>query len=184
MSLEHGEKRWKVLGTEIVAKYRVFQIIEEKAVSPRTGDERVFHLVDRPPCVQVIAHVADGRFVMVEQYRPGAREMTLEFPAGVIDGEEQPIESALRELREETGYVASAGAVIGTVQLDPALQTNPVHVVDVGEVKVQGEREQDDGEDVHVRLVTADEIGRFIRSGVIVHAGTIAGWFLYSPASL
>ena len=66
MSLEHGEKRWKVLGTEIVAKYRVFQIIEEKAVSPRTGDERVFHLVDRPACVQAIAHTADGRFVMVD----------------------------------------------------------------------------------------------------------------------
>ena len=46
-------------------------------------------------------------YVIVKQYRPPVQACTLEFPAGLIDGGENPVNSALRELKEETGYVGT-----------------------------------------------------------------------------
>ena len=46
----------------------------------------------------------DEKMVMVRQFRKPAERMMLEVPAGKIDPGEQPLEAALRELKEETGY--------------------------------------------------------------------------------
>ncbi|MGF6375702.1 ADP-ribose pyrophosphatase [Clostridiales Family XIII bacterium PM5-7] len=48
----------------------------------------------------------DGKMVMVKQYRKPAERVMLEVPAGKVDPNEQPLETALRELKEETGYTA------------------------------------------------------------------------------
>ena len=46
--------------------------------------------------------------LLVEQYRPPVRRRTVEFPAGLVDAHETVHQAALRELREETGYVGEA----------------------------------------------------------------------------
>ncbi len=70
--------------------------------------------------VLVIARlVPSQRLVLVRQYRPPARAAVLEFPAGLIDPGETPQQTALRELREETGYV-------GTIEhISPPTFTSP-----------------------------------------------------------
>jgi len=56
----------------------------------------------------VLAAVTDeGKMVMVRQYRKPAERVMLEVPAGKIDAGETPLETARRELKEETGYTPS-----------------------------------------------------------------------------
>lgn len=55
----------------------------------------------------IAALTEDRRLVMVRQYRKPADKVMLEVPAGKIDPGEKPIEAAVRELKEETGYAAS-----------------------------------------------------------------------------
>jgi len=71
--------------------------------------------------------------LLVEQYRPPVGRATLEFPAGLIDEGETPEQAALRELREETGYVGEACKILPTVSkqvcMSPGLADETVHVV-------------------------------------------------------
>ena len=45
--------------------------------------------------------------LLVHQFRPPVRQETVEFPAGLIDAGESPLDAALRELKEETGYIGN-----------------------------------------------------------------------------
>jgi len=71
--------------------------------------------------------------LLVEQYRPPVRTTTVEFPAGLIDPNETVQQAALRELREETGYVGEAckvpPVVSPTVCMSPGVCDETVQVV-------------------------------------------------------
>ena len=56
--------------------------------------------------VGIVASFDDDTVLMVKQYRPAVKKVTLEIPAGLIEDGEDPQEAALRELEEETGYKA------------------------------------------------------------------------------
>ncbi len=82
--------------------------------------------------VMIIARqVPSGRIVLIKQFRPPARSWVVEFPAGILEEDENPLEGALRELREETGFIGS------NVRLHPAAMTSPgmtneaVHIAEI-----------------------------------------------------
>src|SRR5690606_29984053 len=81
-------RTWDSVEKRVVGEYDVFSVSRHVMRSPRTGDLHAFHVVEVPTCVQVIPFTADGRVVLVEQFRQGVQRMSLEFPAGVVeDGE-------------------------------------------------------------------------------------------------
>jgi ADP-ribose pyrophosphatase len=172
-------QEWERIRSEEVAEYDVFTVMRHTARSPRTADVHEFHVLDVPTCAIVIALTDDGQVVLVEQYRHAVQRASLEFPAGVIEAGEPPVDGALRELEEETGYCAGAASLLGEFDPDPAIQSNAVKVVVAEACTPDGTRAQDSGEDVQVRVVGADEIGALIDSGEIRSAPAITAWMLY-----
>lgn len=172
-------RTWDSIEDEVVGDYDVFCIRRHVMRSPRTGDLHAFHVVDVPTCVQVIPFTADGRVVLVEQFRQGVQRVSLEFPAGVVEENEDPVDAALRELEEETGYSAEGAELVGDFDPDPAIQSNAIKIIVARGCRADGERDQDDGEDVEVRIVDADEVGPLIDAGKIRHAASISAWHLY-----
>lgn len=173
-------QEWRRIDSEQLADYDVFAVRRHTARSPRTGDVHRFHVLDVPSCVIVIPMTDDGRVVLVEQFRHAVQRVTLEFPAGVMEDGEDPVASGLRELEEETAYRAASAELVGDFDPDPAIQSNRVRVVVARGCSADGERDQDDGEDVHVRLVTVDEVSRLIGAGEIRAAPAITAWALFS----
>src|SRR5574342_1159693 len=108
----------------------------------------------------VVALTTDGDVVLVRQYRHGVCDVLWEFPGGVVDDGEEPLEGVKRELLEETGYTASEFVQVGTLYPNPALQTNTLYCfLALNAERVTGQS-LDDGEDIEVHLVPLDEIGR------------------------
>lgn len=70
------------------------------------GHHTVHEVIRHPGAVGIIALDMEGRILLVHQYRTALERMTVEIPAGKIDPGEDPLETAKRELAEETGYIA------------------------------------------------------------------------------
>ena len=178
-----GARPWDRVNDEVVAEYDVFSIRRHVMRSPRTGDLHEFHVVDVPASVHVIPFTTDGRVILVEQFRQGVQRVSLEFPAGLMEDGEDPVDAAVRELREETGYCAETADVVGDFDPDPAIQSNAIQVIVARGCRQGGERDQDDGEDVAVRVVEPAEIETLIDDGKIRHAACITAWHLYERQS-
>ncbi len=169
---------WQIVEREPVADCEVFRVERLRARSPRDGRTYDRYVLALPEWVNVVAFTDDGRIVMVEQFRFGAAIHSLEFPAGILDPGEDPAEGGVRELREETGYVPADYRLIGSIYADPSLQNNRLHAVLARGCRRLASPQQDEGEDVHVRLVTPAELSTFLRDGTVRHALAITTWFL------
>lgn len=170
---------WTIERDDVVADYDVFCVRKIAARPPQSDDALDFHVVDGADSVTVIPITPDGRVILVNQYRQGIGQPSLEFPAGNIEGKEECEAAGLRELEEETGYRAKRQETIGKVFPDPALQRSTITIVAAYECVPSGERDQDEGEDVHTRLVTPEELNALIASGEIRFAVAIAAWHLF-----
>jgi 8-oxo-dGTP pyrophosphatase MutT (NUDIX family) len=176
---DSGAQKWPRIADDVVGDFKVFQVSCVKARSPRNGKVVPFHVLDLPNWVVTIPVTPDGKLVMVEQFRAAADEVTLEFPSGRMEDGEEPMDAALRELEEETGYKGDSARALGTLQPDPGLFRNTMTIVLAEACEPTEEKSQDDGEDVHVRLVDPEDVPRLIENGDIRHVNVIAPWYLY-----
>jgi ADP-ribose pyrophosphatase len=167
---------WPLEASEPVGDFRHFRARREWYRSPRNGESHDFYVLDMPDWVQVVAVTRVGRLVLVEQFRPGSRRVTLEFPAGLVDPGEEPAAAAARELAEETGYHGGSPLVIGDLDPNPALQNNRLVVVLIEGCRAMGERDQDPGEAICVQEASADELESLIEQGRFATAFGLVAW--------
>lgn len=130
--------------------------------SPNAKPE-VYHSVGTFDYVIVFAVAPDGRVPLVRQYRPAVEAFTWEFPAGIIDRDEEASDTAKRELLEETGFPAKAVHALGISKTDAGRLGNHVHSYFV-EAGVQlSDFKPEDGMRLH--LVTLSELVDMIING-------------------
>lgn len=67
--------------------------------------------------VALLALTPDGDIVLVQQFRPGPDRVLMELPGGIVVEDEEILDAAARELREETGYVATDMMLVGQTWL-------------------------------------------------------------------
>lgn len=170
---------WEKLKSFKRGDYRVFRIREDIARSPEAGSEYSFFVIEANDWMNVIPVTEDGRIVCVRQYRHGTEEISLEIPGGIVDDGESPIESARRELLEETGYEAAEIVEIGVVAPNPAIQNNRCHSFLAKNVRRVRKQALDLAEEIDVELVDPSDIPVLIASGAISHALVVAAFFLW-----
>jgi 8-oxo-dGTP pyrophosphatase MutT (NUDIX family) len=138
--------------------------------NPRTGEELDRLVLESTDWVNVVALTSDDRLIVVRQFRFGTEEVTTEVPGGLIDPGEGHAESARRELLEETGYASEHWTYLGSVDPNPAVQTNRMHHYLAKDCRLQAEQELDPGEDIEVATLSEEELRAAISSGEIRHA--------------
>jgi 8-oxo-dGTP pyrophosphatase MutT (NUDIX family) len=162
---------WKKVSSRPVGDFRIFKIRSDHCVNPRTGQEHDFVVLESVNWVNVIAVTPDQKLVMVEQYRVGSGTVELEIPGGMMDPHEtDPVTSAVRELREETGYAGENARLLGRIHSNPAILNNVTYTVLIENCRLQHGVEFDHGEDLETRLMPVAEIPKLIASEQIGHS--------------
>ena len=159
--------------------FRVFSVRTDTAISPRTGAEHDFHIIESRDWVNIIPLTSDHRVVMVRQYRHGSRTVTLEIPGGLFDSGDTPEEAAARELLEETGYRAERWIKIGVANPNPAIFSNRCYTFLAQDIQRVSDLTPDQTEDIEVVLIPLMDIPDLIRTGKIDHAIVIAAFSIY-----
>jgi ADP-ribose pyrophosphatase len=169
---------WRRTGSERVADCRVFQVRRDRSVNPRDQSEHDFFCIEAPDWINIIPLTRDREVVMIEQYRHGTNEVTLEIPGGMVDPGEAPHETAARELLEETGYRAHEVFLLGRMRPNPAIQNNWLYSFVARDVTFEQEPLFEGTEHTAVRLVPLADIPALIADGTINHSLVVACFYL------
>jgi ADP-ribose pyrophosphatase len=162
---------WKKVRSIPVGDFRIFKLRSDVCVSPRTGKEHDFFVLDTVDWVNVIALTPDRQLVMVEQFRHGSNTVELEVPGGMMDpGDTGPVATAVRELREETGYAGEPARLLGKIWSNPAILTNTTYTVLIENCRLQHKINWDHAEDLVTRLVPVAEVPKLVADGKIGHS--------------
>jgi len=171
---------WEKVGSKQLGDYRIFTVRSDEKISPRTGQLHDFYIIDCVGWVNVIAMTPNRELVMVEQYRHGSNTVELEIPGGIMDaGESSPVETGIRELREETGYEGEKGRLLGNVFANPAIMSNTCHTVLVENCVLEHAVEFDSGEDLITRLVPIADLPGLVAAGKIRHPLVVVALYYF-----
>src|SRR5260370_39535455 len=140
---------WQKLSSHKVGDFRIFTSRSDRKIAPRTKQEHEFFVIESVNWVNVIPVTPEQQLVMIEQYRHGSNTVELEIPGGMMDARDaSPEATALRELREETGYEGEKPQVIGQIFPNPAIMSNVCFTVMLENCRCVHPVEFDHGEDL------------------------------------
>ena len=146
-------------------------------ISLPDGREATREVVEHPGGVAVVALTEEGNVLMVRQFRYPFGEVTQEIPAGKLEPGEDPAVSALRELREETGFISARLEPLGEIYASPGVYGEKLHLFLAEELSFLGQC-LDDEEFLSVESVPLHElINRAVRNE-IKDAKTVVGIML------
>ncbi len=165
-----------ILASERVYEGRILNLRVDQ-IRTSAGVEALREIVENSGAVAMVALDADQYVTLVRQYRHAVRSLVIEVPAGKLDGDEDPLEGAQRELGEETGLQAARFELLGTYYPAPAWSTERVYLYLVtGLTPGPTHPEADEViELLHMPLAEAIEL---IRSGDIIDGKTMAALLL------
>ncbi len=167
----------RVLSSKTVYDGRAVKLRVDTIQLP-DGRETTREVVEHRECVAIIAADADGKVLLVNQYRHPTEKKLLEIPAGGIDGNEEPAEAVRREMQEETGYLPRKTERLGGFYSAPGFCTEYLHLFLATEL-VPSQLYAEDTQSITLVRVPVADIPGLITSGRICDAKSIAGLLTY-----
>lgn len=150
---------------------RIFSVVQKEMLFNGKPAER--DVIVHPGGAAILA-VHDGKVLMVRQNRAGSGKFMLEIPAGMIDAGEKPIETAMRELNEETGLQASGLKPLCSFYPTPGYDSEKIHIFRAFDVApARKHLAMDADEEIELKWIKVDEALHMVRSGEIDDAKTI-----------
>ncbi len=170
-------KPWKILNSKYLYKSNGVALRIDQCEIP-SGNVFEPYVIETGTWVNIVALTKEREVILEQQYRHGAGMVMLEIPAGIMEEEdESPLQTAQRELLEETGYTSDKFIEVGKVYPNPATHNNLTYsflALDVEKVDIQS---LDETEEIEVSLMPFDELIFMAKEGGLPQALHISALF-------
>lgn len=152
-------KEWQQLGESEIL-FDGWRKVVRKTFIMGNGQEFSAEIsdIEGMQAMAVIALTPENKVIVAKQYRVGPGKIMDELPGGAVDPGEEPIEAALRELKEETGYVPARITPLGKIYKHAWVHTSwHYFLAEECELHIDGQ-ELEHGEEIHVELISIDQL--------------------------
>lgn len=168
----------KRIGRRLVAKGSIIDYYRD-TMEFENGNTEEWDTILHKGAAAVVAVREDGKLLMVRQYRNALERETIEIPAGGLNGEDTKV-AALRELKEETGYLAEDAKLISSIYTTVAFTNEKIDIYLATGLKNRGEQQLDENEYVNVEAYSLEELKKMIFECKIQDSKTICGIMIYA----
>lgn len=162
--------------SEILLRTPRFNVCKELLLKP-DGTSIPREVIRHPGAVVILPLLDDGRVCLIQNYRISAGRHLIELPAGTLEPPEPPIETARRELIEETGFRCGHLELMLTFYASPGILDERMHLYRATGLTA-GEQELEENEQIETLIVSYDEALAMIDRKEIEDAKTIVGLLL------
>ena len=167
-----------VENAKIIAKTKVFTV-EQMQLRFSNGQSTVYERIvsGANGAVLVVPFLDAETFLLIREYCAGVQRYEIAFPKGRVEGEESILESANRELKEETGYGANLLRLVKSVSVSPGYISHCTHIVlasDLYEQKLPG----DEPEPIEVIPWKMSQVNALLQHEEFTEARSIAALYL------
>ena len=164
----------KTLSIEKVFKGKILDV-DIHTVELPDGSTSTREIINHRGAVAVLALTAEDEVILVEQYRKAVEMSTLEIPAGKLEKGEDPLESAVREMQEETGYQIKSSDLekIFDVHVAIGYSSELITVYYAEGLKHSGMQNLDEDEFLNCKKYSLEEAFSLLDSNVITDSKTM-----------
>ena len=166
-------KPYETIESKITYQGYIVDIKQDLIMLP-DGNTAGREIVIRGEAAAVLPVLDNGDVILIRQYRHSVEKTVIEIPAGMMDdGDLNPMECALRELKEETGYTAGHINLLMKMHTTIGFCTEAIYIYEAGGL-TKGETDFDDEEFIEIIKMPLDEAIGMIYSGGITDSKAIA----------
>jgi len=162
--------------SEDVFRGRMLHIKSDTVHLP-DGARATREFVVHPGAAMIIPRLPDGKLLFERQYRYPLSRVFIEFPAGKVDPGEDPLAAAMRELTEETGYVAARWTHLAKMHPVISYSTEQIDMFVADDLTHVG-TQLDAGEFIETFSATLDEALVWLDRGDVTDSKTMIGLLL------
>jgi len=177
-----AKSKYRIFGKRVIFSKGPIRLVDCKVRTPY-GKVLLRQVLEHPGCVVIIPRTAEGKYVLVRQYRFPLGKYLWEFPAGGREPGEMFPQAAKRELTEEIGMRPGKLKKLLEFYPTPGVSGEKMHVFLAWELE-PAFAPKDEDEDFELGVFSLSEISRMIRRKEIVDGKTLIGFFyLKKPKS-
>lgn len=162
--------------TEQVFDGRLLKVYRDEVILP-DGAHAWREYIKHPGAVVVLAQLPNGKLLFERQFRYPASRVFLELPAGKIDPGEDILQTAQRELLEETGYLAGQWVHLGVMHPCIGYSDERIEIFLASDLRSAGGQQLDEHEFLELCELSPSEARAAVWSGEITDAKTITALF-------
>jgi len=173
-------KKWEEKEENHICSGALFNYFTKRRISPDGKKEGQFDILECSPWINIFALNKESEVILVEQYRHGIDDVTLEIPGGGVNRGESFLEGAKRELLEETGYSSSDWVKLGELQANPAFMTNTCTTFLALNCEKTQKQNLDPMEEIEVKLLSLKDFEKKMKNGEVAHSLVVSAYALYT----